>query len=511
MTGQAPEDDDEPAHRHSGGAATRELERSSVHVSLDGREFDLEDGAVVIAAITSCTNTSNPSVMLGAGLLAKKARERGLERKPWVKTSLAPGSKVVTDYLDRAELTQPLAELGFSLVGYGCTTCIGNSGPLPEAVSAGIEEADLTVCSVLSGNRNFEGRIHPEVKMNYLASPPLCVAYALAGRMDLDMLEDPLGEDRDGEPVYLRDLWPSQEEVNAAVEYAVQTDMFRKSYGEVFEGDENWSSLKVPEGDRYAWDDASTYVKRAPYFEGMEPAAPEGFEQIAGARAIALLGDSVTTDHISPAGAIKKDTPGGRYLVEGGVEQREFNSYGSRRGNHEVMMRGTFANVRLRNQLAPGTEGGYTKKDGSEAFIFDAAMEYADEGTPLCVLAGKEYGSGSSRDWAAKGPRLLGIRFVVAESYERIHRSNLVGMGVLPLQFADGESVSSLGLTGFEIFTLEQLEDGARTLGVTAEPDDVGGQIEFEARVRIDTPNEWLYYRHGGILHFVLRQLRDRG
>jgi aconitate hydratase len=511
MTGQAPEDDDEPAHRHSGGAATRELERSSVHVSLDGREFDLEDGAVVIAAITSCTNTSNPSVMLGAGLLAKKARERGLERKPWVKTSLAPGSKVVTDYLDRAELTQPLAELGFSLVGYGCTTCIGNSGPLPEAVSAGIEEADLTVCSVLSGNRNFEGRIHPEVKMNYLASPPLCVAYALAGRMDFDMLEDPLGEDRDGEPVYLRDLWPSQEEVNAAVEYAVQTDMFRNSYGEVFEGDENWSSLKVPEGDRYAWDDASTYVKRAPYFEGMEPAAPEGFERIAGARAIALLGDSVTTDHISPAGAIKKDTPGGRYLVENGVEQREFNSYGSRRGNHEVMMRGTFANVRLRNQLAPGTEGGYTKKDGSEAFIFDAAMEYADEGTPLCVLAGKEYGSGSSRDWAAKGPRLLGIRFVVAESYERIHRSNLVGMGVLPLQFADGESVSSLGLTGFEIFTLEQLEDGARTLGVTAEPDDGGGQIEFEARVRIDTPNEWLYYRHGGILHFVLRQLRDRG
>ncbi|MGI9094738.1 MAG: aconitate hydratase, partial [Thermoleophilaceae bacterium] len=511
MTGQAPEDDDEPAHRHSGGAATRELERASVHVSLDGREFDLEDGAVVIAAITSCTNTSNPSVMLGAGLLAKKARERGLERKPWVKTSLAPGSKVVTDYLDRAELTQPLAELGFSLVGYGCTTCIGNSGPLPEAVSAGIEEADLTVCSVLSGNRNFEGRIHPEVKMNYLASPPLCVAYALAGRMDFDMLEDPLGEDRDGEPVYLRDLWPSQEEVNAAVEYAVQTDMFRKSYGEVFEGDENWSSLKVPEGDRYAWDDASTYVKRAPYFEGMEPAAPEGFERIAGARAIALLGDSVTTDHISPAGAIKKDTPGGSYLVESGVEQREFNSYGSRRGNHEVMVRGTFANVRLRNQLAPGTEGGYTKKDGSEAFIFDAAMEYADEGTPLCVLAGKQYGSGSSRDWAAKGPRLLGIRFVVAESYERIHRSNLVGMGVLPLQFADGESVSSLGLTGFEIFTLEQLEDGARTLGVTAEPDDGGGQIEFEARVRIDTPNEWLYYRHGGILHFVLRQLRDRG
>jgi len=512
MAGQEVEDDGEPAHEHSGGGtATRELERSGARVSLDGEEFDLEDGAVVIAAITSCTNTSNPSVMLGAGLLAKKARERGLQRKPWVKTSLAPGSKVVTDYLDRAELTEPLAELGFSLVGYGCTTCIGNSGPLPEPVSAGIEEADLAVCSVLSGNRNFEGRIHPEVKMNYLASPPLCVAYALAGRMDLDLLEDPLGEDPEGEPVYLRDLWPSQEEVNAAVEYAVQTDMFRKSYGEVFEGDENWNALDVPEGDRYLWDEDSTYVKRAPYFDGMELDAPESFERISGARAIALLDDSVTTDHISPAGAIKKDTPGGRYLIENGVEPRDFNSYGSRRGNHEVMMRGTFANVRLRNRLAPGTEGGYTSKDGEERFIFDAAMEHADEGVPLCVLAGKEYGSGSSRDWAAKGPRLLGVRFVIAESYERIHRSNLVGMGVLPLQFGDGESVSSLGLTGFESFDLEPLEDGARTLKVTATPEQDGGEpVEFEARVRIDTPNEWLYYRHGGILHFVLRQLRAR-
>jgi len=510
MAGQDTADDGEPAHERSGPAtATEELERSSAHVSLDGEELVLEDGAVVIAAITSCTNTSNPSVMLAAGLVAKKARERGLERKPWVKTSLAPGSKVVTDYLDRAELTEPLAELGFSLVGYGCTTCIGNSGPLPEAVSAGIEEADLTVCSVLSGNRNFEGRIHPEVRMNYLASPPLCVAYALAGRMDLDLVEDPLGEDSDGEPVYLRDLWPSREEVNAAVEYAVQTDMFRRSYGQVFEGDENWRSLDIPEGARYAWDDDSTYVKRAPYFEGMDAEPRDGFEQIAGARAIALLGDSVTTDHISPAGAIKKDTPGGRYLIERGVEQREFNSYGSRRGNHEVMMRGTFANVRLRNQLAPGTEGGYTKKDDEEMFIFDAAMEYAEEGTPLCVLAGKEYGSGSSRDWAAKGPRLLGVRFVIAESYERIHRSNLVGMGVLPLQFPDGESVSSLGLTGFETFTLEQLEGGAKTLGITAEPEDGRAAIEFQARVRIDTPNEWHYYRHGGILHFVLRQLRD--
>ncbi len=390
-------------------------------------------------------------------------------------------------------------------MGYGCTTCIGNSGPLPEAISAAIEAEDLTVCSVLSGNRNFEGRIHPEVKMNYLASPPLCVAYALAGRMDLDIVEEPLGEDADGEPVYLRDLWPTQEEVNAEIESAIESDMFRKSYGEVFEGDENWESLEIPSGDRYEWGEDSTYVKRPPYFEGMPADAPEGFDEIKGARVIALLGDSVTTDHISPAGAIKKDTPGGQYLIENGVEQREFNSYGSRRGNHEVMMRGTFANVRLRNQLAPGTEGGYTKKDDEERFIFDAATEYADEDVPLCVLAGKEYGSGSSRDWAAKGPRLLGIRFVIAESYERIHRSNLVGMGVLPLQFPDGESAESLGLKGDETFDLEPLEDGARTLGVKT------GGAEFEARVRIDTPNEWLYYRHGGILHFVLRQLRDRG
>ncbi len=337
------------------------------------------------------------------------------------------------------------------------------------------------------------------------------MAYALAGRMDLDIVEDPLGEDSDGEPVYLRDLWPTQEEVNAEIESAIESDMFRKSYGEVFEGDENWESLEIPEGDRYEWGEESTYVKRPPYFEGMPADAPEGFDEIKGAKAIALLGDSVTTDHISPAGAIKKDTPGGQYLIENGVEQREFNSYGSRRGNHEVMMRGTFANVRLRNQLAPGTEGGYTKKDGEERFIFDAAMEYADEDVPLCVLAGKEYGSGSSRDWAAKGPRLLGIRFVIAESYERIHRSNLVGMGVLPLQFPDGESVESLGLDGTETFDLEPLEDGARTLGVKATPEGGGDPIEFEARVRIDTPNEWLYYRHGGILHFVLRQLRDRG
>ncbi len=501
------EGDGEPSHTN---VAVEEVAKASAAVSLDGDEFDLEDGAVVIAAITSCTNTSNPSVMLGAGLLARNAVKRGLQRKPWVKTSLAPGSKVVTEYLDRSGLTEPLEQLGFNLVGYGCTTCIGNSGPLQDEISAAIEAEDLTVCSVLSGNRNFEGRIHPEVKMNYLASPPLCVAYALAGRMDLDIVEDPLGEDADGEPVYLRDLWPTQAEVNAEIESAIESDMYRKSYGEVFEGDENWESLEIPEGDRYEWGEESTYVKRPPYFEGMPADAPDGFEDIKGARVIALLGDSVTTDHISPAGAIKKDTPGGQYLIENGVEQREFNSYGSRRGNHEVMMRGTFANVRLRNQLAPGTEGGYTKKappggtGGEERFIFDAAMEYADEDVPLCVLAGKEYGSGSSRDWAAKGPRLLGIRFVIAESYERIHRSNLVGMGVLPLQFPDGESVKSLGLDVTETFDLEPLVDGARTLGVKA------GDVEFDARVRIDTPNEWLYYRHGGILHFVLRQLRDR-
>ncbi len=452
----------------------------------------------MIAAITSCTNTSNPSVMLGAGLLAKKAVEAGLARRPWVKTSLAPGSKVVTEYLERAGLIEPLSALGFDLVGYGCTTCIGNSGPLPEEVSREIEERDLVVASVLSGNRNFEGRIHPEVKMNYLASPPLCVAYALAGRMDLDMLKQPLQGD-----VYLRDLWPSRQEVNEVMEQAIESDMFRKSYGEVFEGDENWNALEVPEGDRYAWDPESTYVRRPPYFEGMPADAPDGFEQIGDARVLAVLGDSVTTDHISPAGAIKKDSPAGRYLIEHGVEQRDFNSYGSRRGNHEVMMRGTFANIRLRNLLAPGTEGGFTKKDGEVTTIYEAAMEYADEGVPLCVLAGKEYGSGSSRDWAAKGPRLLGVRFVIAESYERIHRSNLVGMGVLPLQFPDGESAESLGLTGEETFSLEPLEEGARTLKVTT---DSG--VSFDARVRIDTPNEWQYYRGGGILHFVLRGLR---
>jgi aconitate hydratase len=477
-----------PGHEHGG-------------TKLAERHEGLDHGAVVIAAITSCTNTSNPSVMLGAGLLARKAVEAGLVRQPWVKTSLAPGSKVVTEYLERAGLIEPLSQLGFDLVGYGCTTCIGNSGPLPEEISREIAERDLIVASVLSGNRNFEGRIHPEVKMNYLASPPLCVAYALAGRMDVDLLGEPLQGD-----VYLRDVWPTRAEVAEVMERALESDMFRRSYGEVFEGDENWNGLEVPEGDRYAWDAESTYVRRPPYFEAMPPEAPGGFEQIRGARAIAVLGDSVTTDHISPAGAIKRDSPAGEYLIGHGVEPRGFNSYGSRRGNHEVMMRGTFANIRLRNRLAPGTEGGFTRKDGEVVPIYDAAMEYAEEGVPLCVLAGREYGSGSSRDWAAKGPRLLGVRFVLAESYERIHRSNLVGMGVLPLQFPQGESAASLGLTGEESFDLAPLEEGARKLRVSAT-----GGVEFDARVRIDTPKEWHYYRGGGILHFVLRQLLERG
>jgi aconitate hydratase len=458
----------------------------------------LGHGAVVIAAITSCTNTSNPSVMLGAGLLAKKAVEAGLERRPWVKTSLAPGSKVVTEYLERAGLIEPLERLGFSLVGYGCTTCIGNSGPLPEAISAEIAARDLTVCSVLSGNRNFEGRIHPEVKMNYLASPPLCVAYALAGRMDVDLVREPIQGD-----VRLSEIWPSQQEVAAAIEQAIESDMFRKSYGEVFAGDDNWNALEIPVGDRYAWDPASSYVKRPPYFDAMEAEPADRFSEITGARALAVLGDSVTTDHISPAGAIAPASPAGHYLVDLGIERRDFNSYGSRRGNHEVMMRGTFANIRLRNQLAPGTEGGVTVWDGDQTTIYEAAMAAAEQGVPLCVLAGEEYGSGSSRDWAAKGPNLLGIRFVLARSYERIHRSNLVGMGVLPLQFPDGQSVESLGLTGQETFDLEQLEEGATTLRVSA-----SNGVTFDARVRIDTPNEWRYFRHGGILHFVLRQLR---
>jgi aconitate hydratase len=511
--GNQPDDDEGNGWAEEGGAVPRKPavavaeHRHEVEVELDGEKFTLADGAVVIAAITSCTNTSNPSVMLASGLLAKKAVERGLQRRPWVKTSLAPGSKVVTEYLAHAGLQEYLDELGFTLVGYGCTTCIGNSGPLPEQISAAIDENDLIVASVLSGNRNFEGRIHPEVKMNYLASPPLCVAYALAGRMDVDLLNEPLGQGSDGEDVYLRDIWPSQQEVVDAVGSAVESEMFRKSYGDqLFEGDENWKSLKIPEGDRYEWDPQSTYVRQPPYFEGMELEPPEDFPEIKGARVLAKLGDSVTTDHISPAGAIKKDSPAGKYLIEHGVEPKDFNSYGSRRGNHEVMVRGTFANVRIRNQLAPGTEGGVTVHfpDEEQMTIFDAAMKYQEEGVPLGVIAGKEYGSGSSRDWAAKGPNLQGVRFVLAESYERIHRSNLVGMGIIPLQFPDGENADSLGLTGKETFDLDKLEDGARTLKVKAD------DKEFEARVRIDTPNEWLYYRNGGILQFVLRSLLSR-
>jgi aconitate hydratase len=477
-------------------------------VTMDGADFKLDHGHVVIAAITSCTNTSNPSVMLAAGLLARNAAARGLTRQPWVKTSLAPGSKVVTEYLDRAGLTEPLEALGFNLVGYGCTTCIGNSGPLPDEISAAVNEADLAVCSVLSGNRNFEGRINPDVKMNYLASPPLVVAYAIAGTMDVDLVDDALGVDTDGNEVYLRDIWPSGKEVAQTIEEAVQSDMFRRSYGQVFDGDERWNGLDVPTGERFAWDEDSTYVRQPPYFEGLPP-EPTPVEDFAGARVLAKLGDSVTTDHISPAGAIKEDSPAGRYLKEHGVERREFNSYGSRRGNHEVMMRGTFANIRLRNQLAPGTEGGVTRHlpDGEEMSIYDAAMRYADDGVPLVVLGGQEYGSGSSRDWAAKGTTLLGVRAVIAESFERIHRSNLVGMGVLPLQYPEGESAASLGLTGEEEFSVTGVAEALNNGEVPRTATVKAGDTEFEARVRIDTPKEAEYFRHGGILPYVLRSL----
>jgi aconitate hydratase len=447
-------------------------------------------------------------VMLGAGILARNAVQRGLRVKPWVKTSLAPGSKVVTEYLDRAGLTEYLEALGFNLVGYGCTTCIGNSGPLPEEVSEVVNEADLAVVSVLSGNRNFEGRINPDVKMNYLASPPLCVAYALAGTMDTDLYEEPLGEDDHGAPVFLKDIWPTAAEVAETVLEAVQSDMFRKSYAGVFDGDERWNSLEVPTGESFAWDDGSTYVRRPPFFEQLAR-EPEPVTDVEGARVLAVLGDSVTTDHISPAGSIKRDSPAGAYLIDRGVEPRDFNSYGSRRGNHEVMMRGTFANIRLRNQLAPGTEGGVTLYLGGEGepeqmSIYDASMRYQEQGVPLVVLAGKEYGSGSSRDWAAKGTRLLGVRAVIAQSFERIHRSNLVGMGVLPLQFKDGDSVESLGLTGHETFSIGGLADAtAIPREVTVRADDT----EFTVAVRIDTPKEQRYFRHGGILQFVLREL----
>ena len=482
--------------------------RRAVPVTLqDGSATTLDDGHVVIAAITSCTNTSNPSVMLGAGLLARNAVQRGLHVAPWVKTSLAPGSKVVTEYLERAGLDTFLDQLGFNLVGYGCTTCIGNSGPLPAEISQSINDADLAVVSVLSGNRNFEGRINPDVKMNYLASPPLCVAYALAGSMNVDLYNDPLGSDPDGTPVYLRDIWPSSAEIAATVQDAVQSDMFRKSYDEVFDGDERWSALPVATGDLFDWDERSTYVRRPPFFEDL-PREPEPVQDIVGARVLAILGDSVTTDHISPAGSIKRGGPAALYLNENHVESRDFNSYGSRRGNHEVMMRGTFANIRLRNRLAPGTEGGVTRYlgdgSGQEMSIYDAAMRYIEQHIPLIVLAGKEYGSGSSRDWAAKGTALLGVRAVIAESFERIHRSNLVGMGVLPLQFKPGDSVASLGLTGEETFAIAGLA------GVAEIPREVSveaGDKRFDVIVRIDTPKEQRYYRHGGILQFVLRQL----
>jgi aconitate hydratase len=482
-----------------------------------GTSFELDHGAVVIASITSCTNTSNPSVMLGAALLAKNAVDKGLAVKPWVKTSTAPGSQVVTDYYEKAGLWPYLEKLGYHLVGYGCTTCIGNSGPLPEEISAAVNEADLAVVSVLSGNRNFEGRINPDVKMNYLASPPLCIAYALAGTMDFDFESQPLGQDSSGADVYLRDIWPSSQDVQAVIDTAISEEMFSKDYADVFAGDERWRSLPTPEGDTFAWDPDSTYVRKPPYFEGMAP-EPEPVQDICGARVLALLGDSVTTDHISPAGSIKEDSPAGRYLREHGVEKKDFNSYGSRRGNHEVMIRGTFANIRLRNLLlgqendGRGISGGYTRDftaGGDQASIYDAAQHYAEAGIPLVVLGGKEYGSGSSRDWAAKGTALLGVKAVIVESYERIHRSNLIGMGVLPLQFPAGESAASLGLDGTETFDVAgvtALDDGStpRTVHVTARKDG-GETVEFDAVVRIDTPGEADYYRHGGIMQYVLR------
>jgi aconitate hydratase len=484
--------------------------RTHVNLTLDDVEHQLRHGSVVIAAITSCTNTSNPSVMIAAALVAKKAVERGLNTQPWVKTSLAPGSKVVTDYLRQAGLMKPLEQLRFHLVGYGCTTCIGNSGPLPEAVSAAVAEGELVVCAVLSGNRNFEGRIQQEVRANYLASPPLVVAYAIAGRIDIEFHEQPLGTGKDGKPVFLRDIWPSTKEVDDVIRTSIKSAMFQKTYAEVFQGDERWRGLPVPEGDRFVWEPDSTYIRRAPYFDGM-PAQPKPIADIRGARVLCHLGDSITTDHISPAGSIRKTLPAGQYLIAHGVEPVDFNSYGARRGNHEVMVRGTFANVRLKNLLAPGTEGPFTVHlpDGEQMTIFDASVKYQAEDTPLIVLAGKEYGSGSSRDWAAKGPRLLGVRAVIAQSYERIHRSNLVGMGILPLQFLPEQSPASLGLTGKERYDIAGLAGAPKEVTVKAIADD-GKVTEFRATVRIDTPQEQQYYRHGGILEYVLRQLAGR-
>ncbi|MEZ0072666.1 aconitate hydratase [Planotetraspora sp. GP83] len=507
---------DSPAISHSGNGDVphaahlngRRPHRPTPVTLADGTSFEIDHGVVTIAAITSCTNTSNPYVMLGAALLAKNAVDKGLTRKPWVKTSLAPGSQVVTGYFERSGLTPYLDKLGFNLVGYGCTTCIGNSGPLEPEISEAIQSADLAVTAVLSGNRNFEGRINPDVKMNYLASPPLVVAYALAGTMDIDLNNEPLGTGADGQPVFLKDIWPSPEEVASVVADSIGQDMFLRDYADVFKGDENWQSLPIPTGNTFEWDPASTYVRKAPYFDGM-PATPEPVSDISGARVLALLGDSVTTDHISPAGSIKPDSPAGRYLRENGVEVKDFNSYGSRRGNHEVMIRGTFANIRLKNLLLDGVEGGFTRdftEGGEQSFIYDASQNYQAAGIPLVVLAGKEYGSGSSRDWAAKGTALLGVRAVIAESYERIHRSNLIGMGVLPLQFPEGQTAASLGLTGeetFDIIGIEELNKGTTPATVTVR----AGDVEFQAVVRIDTPGEADYYRHGGIMQYVLRSL----
>ena len=483
-----------------------------VAVEMDGRRFDLKDGAVLIAAITSCTNTSNPDVLIAAGLLARNARRRGLTARPWVKTSLAPGSRVVTDYLSKAGLLDELAGIGFDLVGYGCTTCIGNSGPLKPEISAAIKSGDLIGCAVLSGNRNFDGRVHPEVKMNFLASPPLVVAYALAGTLELDLNTEPLGTASDGAPVFLKDLWPAPAEIADFVQRNISSEMFRKSYASVYEGDERWRGIKVPAGKVYSWDAKSTYVKNPPYFEGMTM-RPAAVGEIRGARVLALLGDSVTTDHISPAGNIALGSPAAKYLMAEGVQPRDFNQYGARRGNHEVMMRGTFANIRLRNLLAPGTEGGVTiHVPSNEAMsIYDAAMRYKAEQTPLIIIAGKEYGTGSSRDWAAKGTMLLGVRAVIAESFERIHRSNLIGMGVLPLQFPSGLTAQSLGLSGHEFIEIQGLNQGtAKSVTVIATPAS-GPPITFEARVRIDTPKEREYFQHGGILQYVLRQLAVSG
>jgi aconitate hydratase len=502
-----------------GGTAVAAVPARPTHVALtiNGEDCQLRHGSVVIAAITSCTNTSNPSVMIGAGLLAKKAVEKGLRTAPCVKTSLAPGSKVVTDYLDQAGLTPFLEQLRFNLVGYGCTTCIGNSGPLPDEVSAAVAEGELVVCSVLSGNRNFEGRIQQEVRANYLASPPLVVAYAIAGTVDIDLQKDPLGTGKDGKPVYLKDIWPSEKEVDALIRSSIKSAMFHKSYGEVFTGDERWRGLPVPAGDRFAWEKDSTYIRQAPYFDGLAR-TPAAVKDITGARVLCVLGDSITTDHISPAGSIKKTSPAGQYLVSHGVQPIDFNSYGARRGNHEAMVRGTFANVRLKNLLAPGTEGPVTRHlpDGQEMTIYDASVKYQAEGTPLVVLAGKEYGSGSSRDWAAKGPRLLGIRAVIAQSYERIHRSNLVGMGILPLQFAADQSATTLKLTGAETYDFTGLgtllTEGfpkGKSLSVKATRAD-GSSVAFTTTIRIDTPQELQYYRHGGILEYVLRQLASQ-